>query len=533
MRNWELETQESFDPTDGFAVDTIVQVSHNRIVLIEPNSFNHDNKEWISDKGRQFFDGIFGPLPHKHVDILAPYKISLPNYLNDNELLQILTLVLQTLYIFEHCKTQQKYKNFFLFLFENLSLETLNLLNILTQTYTNIKAKKSENYQLNTDFETNLQLNKTISEKTKLSKTFLCLLVSTNPRYEGSVLNLKLRQKHFKGDFQCFCIGSTINLTFPTIFLGSNLNILKNIFKGINSFCQTLQWTIYPLLIFNYEFFKRNESKHLLQMLKILNYSTILKNSWNGINILSSSLYETGSQSISTHKPLLKKDLIYFNSILILNLTGLKISNLKKIIELKLLKYSNKIINKIQLILDYNYKHSTNNELVTKLNQLNKNFWKKYFIIPATTFYENQETFLNTEGFVKQSTKLVYNKAHTNWQIIKKIFTHLQKKLKSLNTKNNHLLFFDSTQTASFKNFSMFQYQNTKTLTITNFYLNEKTENFTFIPVNFKWNRFKFKLTKLKYWLDDFFIGGKDEYSQQSVVLTNCSKIIRFKTSNF
>jgi hypothetical protein len=39
--------------------------------------------------------------------------------------------------------------------------------------------------------------------------------------------------------------------------------------------------------------------------------------------------------------------------------------------------------------------------------------------------------------------------------------------------------------------------------------------------------------TKVKYWLDDFFSGGKDEYSQNSLVLTNCSKILRTESSNF
>ena len=39
--------------------------------------------------------------------------------------------------------------------------------------------------------------------------------------------------------------------------------------------------------------------------------------------------------------------------------------------------------------------------------------------------------------------------------------------------------------------------------------------------------------TKIKYWLDDFYIGGKDGYSQNSLILTNCSKINRFQSNNF
>ena len=43
----------------------------------------------------------------------------------------------------------------------------------------------------------------------------------------------------------------------------------------------------------------------------------------------------------------------------------------------------------------------------------------------------------------------------------------------------------------------------------------------------------KLVTTKLKYWLDDFFNGGKDEYSQNSVILTNCSRILRSESTNF
>ena len=57
----------------------------------------------------------------------------------------------------------------------------------------------------------------------------LCLLIGTNSRYEGSSLNLKLRQRYFKGNFKFISIGSFLNLTFPVSFLGSNLLILKNI----------------------------------------------------------------------------------------------------------------------------------------------------------------------------------------------------------------------------------------------------------------------------------------------------------------
>jgi hypothetical protein len=49
----------------------------------------------------------------------------------------------------------------------------------------------------------------------------------------------------------------------------------------------------------------------------------------------------------------------------------------------------------------------------------------------------------------------------------------------------------------------------------------------------FKQKPLKIVNSKLKYWLDDFFTGGKDEYSQNSLVLSNSSKILRTQSTNF
>ena len=38
---------------------------------------------------------------------------------------------------------------------------------------------------------------------------------------------------------------------------------------------------------------------------------------------------------------------------------------------------------------------------------------------------------------------------------------------------------------------------------------------------------------KLKYWLDDFYTGGKDTLCQDSLTLTRCSMNYKLQTTNF
>ena len=60
LRGWDIEKFESIDPTDGFGSSTRVYISKQQIIQIEPDHSAVSSKAWLTDKGRQFFDGIFG-----------------------------------------------------------------------------------------------------------------------------------------------------------------------------------------------------------------------------------------------------------------------------------------------------------------------------------------------------------------------------------------------------------------------------------------------------------------------------------------
>lgn len=119
--------------------------------------------------------------------------------------------------------------------------------------------------------------------------------------------------------------------------------------------------------------------------------------------MLNPSLSGTGMLSLKETTGLTHKDLNNFSSLHFLNVTTNNIFNLKKITELKLLKTSlaaNKLHMSNKLFLDQNSK--MNNCLILSSRILNN-----YLYIPTSTFYENEQTFINTEGFIKRTTKLI------------------------------------------------------------------------------------------------------------------------------
>lgn len=529
LRGWDAEFFKSIDPTDGFGAITRTYIVQNQIILIEPNYNSHTFNKWLNDKSRQFFDGIFG--------------IWKPKYPNNKKLLlkknlwtSVLKIIKKKLYIFDHFNTQKIKKHFFIIIFENLSIEVLSLLLIISQSCSFIKLKRIEQIRSNNDLESSFQLNLT-SNKFKLNYSTLCLLLSTNSRYEGSSLNLNLRQRFFKGNYKCLTIGPIADLTFPISILGSNINILKSIVYGNYLTCQDIKLSKKPLLLYNSELLKRLDGINILTMLKYLN---IFNNFWNGLNSITSSLSETGTQSVTNFLSISEKDLTNFSLLYFLNVSPNNVSNLKRIAEAKLLNYSSFLNENIyqnttnKIVINQNSSFKNNNIVISEVSKVLKSqYSKNYFYLPANMFYENEETFVNTEGLVKRTNKLIFKKdTKSNWQILRKLFKKLKFHVNFLTIKDNQLINFNFKRLAIFKNFVHFQYIATQSLTNFNFYLKNKPFVTTFNS-NLKQKQNKILNTKTKYWLNDFFNDSKDEYSQNSLILTNCSQVLRAESTNF
>lgn len=523
LRGWDIEKFESIDPTDSFGSQTRVYISKDQIVQIEPDYNVNTFNTWLTDKGRQYFDSIFGVW-------------SLNNKTDKNKTLSkkhwnhLIKKIIKTLYFFDHCNQLKSKNYFFTIVIGNLSLEILSLLLMFSKNYSFIKLKKFNNINLNSDFELNFQLNSS-TKKIKLNSSTLCLLLSTNTRYEGYQLNLNLRQRFLKGNFKCLGFGSLLNLTFPIEYLGSNIKDLKKIIGGNHLICQDFKFAKNPIIILNSELFKRQDGNSILTMLKTLEYYNIINKSWIGIDILSSTLAETGTYNIANFLPITKQDLNNFSSLYFLNVTLNNLTTLKKITETKLLNFNqNRTVTNIpKLLLDQSVLNNKN------LSELSKTLNLSYYYLPISMFYENEETYINTEGFIKRTNKFIFRKkTRNNWQIIRKLFKKFNTST-FIQNKNNNLIFFNSKKLTSFKTFIYFYYQATQSLTNLNFYLNITTLPFklTYKYQTFKPQSYKINNTKIQYWLNDLFCGGKDEYSYNSLIMTYCSKILRTESTNF
>ena len=280
LREWEFIEGEGIDPTDSFGVNLRLSIRENQIFLAEPNDVN---TPWLTDKGRLFFVGMFGTSYSKTTDW--------ENFFQE---------ISELTYFIDHLNFQKQNALSLIFAFENVSLETLNMLYLLKQNCSLIDLRKVESYKPLNDLESDYQLS-SLTQKPKIQMSTLGILLNTNPRYEGYVLNLSLRQRFLKGDFKLFNIGSMLDLTFPTHNLGSNFQIVKSLAEGTHLVCQDVKNAEFPLIITNTELFKRTDSRVFTEVLK---YTSVLETAWNGLNILNHNISNAGIQSLNKFLPL-------------------------------------------------------------------------------------------------------------------------------------------------------------------------------------------------------------------------------------
>lgn len=523
-RSWELKTTNSVDFSDGFGTDIQVSLKNNKIIKITPHyNAELNNNSWISDKTRFAFDGMFSP--SRSVTGSINYKTnSLVQNLSWKKLIKELII---TLYFQDHLQKHFLSTKKLLILFNNnISLEVLNLLYLFSIKYSSfITLRKFEGKVPTTDINSTVLTKPQKSLKSGLASSNICLLLGFYSRYESVSFNLTLRQRYLKGDFKILTIGSNKNFTFPSSNIGLNIKTLKEIAEGNNKVCQEFVSLKNPLVGVSSSIFNRNDSNSILAILNDLK-KTLKKYhfNWDNLNVVNSSLNETGVNYLNNFKPISETDLKYSGGLYFLN-ASTNNANLKKILNIKLLNYNKSTI----VWPTYSINQTSNNDKpnISTFNSIN---------LPSNSFFESTGSYYNTEGKLKKNIKFITSKNYTkdDWQILRKIFANSNKISFLHNKKDNAIINFNLNNFAHFKNYICFLNLATPNLSLKKNILNNFIKKNEFqTKIKFKKNINKINETKLKIWLNDFYIGGTDTYSRSSITMINCSKVLRKENHNF
>merc|ERR1712107_895723 len=235
--------------SDSLLSNTQIYIKNNKVVKILPgfeSIFNNEN--WLSDKTRFSFDGMFSA--ERSINGLLANIFNDSNNITNKSLKKqnnvtwkvLLKDIILNIYLQDHLSWHLlKLNKLLVVLNKNANLEVISLLMLLNKKYSFIKLRKSEGNFRSVDLESGFTTKLNMISDYQLNKSNLCLLLNLNTRYEASSLNLN----------------SNLELTIPSKHLGLNFDFIKSITEGNNKFNQLLtKRNSNPIIITNTQFYK-------------------------------------------------------------------------------------------------------------------------------------------------------------------------------------------------------------------------------------------------------------------------------------
>ena len=395
-RPWELKKTETFDVFDGLGSSIRIDTIGKNVLRVLPRQNDEINEEWINDKSRFAIDG----LSKQRLD--KPYEkinnnIKATNW--NNALEKIISEI------------KKRGKQNTLALSGKFSdIETLysakTFLNSIDSFYYDCRF---DNAQFIPGHRNSYLFNSSIKE---IDNADLILLVGTNPKWEATVLNARIRKAYINNNCKIGLIGPKIDLTYRYEHLSDNLLYLNQILDEKEEFYQLLSKAKNPMIIIGTSAININQGQDVLKICaQISDKLKIANDKFNGLNILQQNISRVGAL-----------DLSFYNNKFDHNWTDKIKNHIDK----------NKPVVFLLNLDDFDLSILDGSYVVYIGHHGEKGAHVADLILPSPAFPEKQSTFVNTEGRVMQTTKCFQplGESKEEWKIFRALSENINKQLK-------------------------------------------------------------------------------------------------------
>ena len=384
-RPWELKKTESIDVMDAVGSNIRVDTYNWEVKRILPRLNNEINEEWISDKTRYSCDGLL----KQRLDV--PY-IKKENKLQKSSWDETINLLVEKIQSFKP---------------EEIAGHIGDMVNMETalgfkKLFKIFKSKNIEfrekNFYINPSEKMNYIFNSSISG---IEESDLILLIGTNPRYEATILNARIRKAFVQRKVPIFSIGNPGDLTYDYNIIGSKTDDIKKIINNENDISKKILLAKKPIIIIGESALELKSGKYIFEELKkFLVKNNLINENWNALNILTQNASTVGLLDLKI-LPIEKED----NSSFFNNL------NNKKFKFLYLMASDNLDFKKDKEFVVYQGSHGDRGAELADI------------ILPSATYTEQNGLYQNLEGRLQECKKASYpiGEALEDWKIFNKI----------------------------------------------------------------------------------------------------------------
>ena len=271
-----------------------------------------------------------------------------------------------------------------------------------------IKSKnlesRTDDFYVNNEDRQNYIFNSTING---IEESDLIILVGTNPRYEATILNSRIRKSFVKNKTEIYSFGDIGDLTYPYKILDNKTETIKDIIENKNKLSNKIKNTKKPIVIIGQSALKLKSGKFIFEKFKeFLMQNNKINNEWNSLNVLSKDASTVGAYDLD-----------------ILSLNDENNSILKRI--------KNNQFDILFLIGQDNLNFKKKNEFIIYIGTHgDKGAEIADVILPGATYTEQDGYFTNLEGKIQKAYKSSYppGEAKEDWEVVNELSELLKRK---------------------------------------------------------------------------------------------------------
>ncbi len=391
-RPWELKKTETIDVMDAVGSNIRVDTYGWEVKRVLPRINEEINEEWISDKTRYACDGL------KNQRLDSPY------FKNKNK--------------FEKITWKAAYSK----IFDKISQTPSEKISGITGDMTNMEAlfaikeffektiksknldSRSENYYVNSSNRSNYIFN---SKILGIEESDLIILVGTNPRYEATILNSRIRKAYLNNNIDVYSLGDVGDLTYPYVALENSTKIINEIVNDKHKLSDLIKNSQKPMIILGQSLLKLKSAPYVFEeMKKYLLINNKINNEWSALNIISNNASTVGAYDLE-----------------LLSTKNGENETLKKI--------KNNEFDLIFLFGQENLKFKKKNEFIIYIGSHgDRGAEMADIILPSAAYTEQDGYFTNLEGKMQKAYNASYppGEAKEDWQIINELAASLKRK---------------------------------------------------------------------------------------------------------